>query len=200
MQVSFWCTHWFADIDIYIILCSLIVREWCLKRTQSGPLVTPLSPHVHVCVAFFEKIIVPPCSIVFFVYASIFLVHPLICWNWHIYYFMRIDSERVVLEEHPIRAASHPPLLHPQVHVCLTLFEKFIVPPCSIVFFVHASIFLVHPLIWWHWHIYSFMWLDSEQVVLEEHPIGDAASETQSLTPRPTITYSHIISKNVILV
>ena len=40
------------------------------------------------------------------------------------------------------------------------------------------------------------MQLDSEQVVLEEHPIGAAVSEA----PRHTITYSRTVSKNVILV
>ena len=40
------------------------------------------------------------------------------------------------------------------------------------------------------------MQLDSEQLVLEEHPIRVAISEA----PWPTITYSHTISKNVILV
>ena len=40
------------------------------------------------------------------------------------------------------------------------------------------------------------MQLDSEQVVLEEHPIRVAVSEA----PRPTIIYSRKISKNVILV
>ena len=54
--------------------------------------------------------IVPPCSIVFFVHASIFLVHPLICWNLHICYFMHISSEKVVLEENPIGVSGHPPL------------------------------------------------------------------------------------------
>ena len=41
-----------------------------------------------------------------------------------------------------------------------------------------------------------FMQLDSEKVVLEEHPIKVAASEA----PRPTITYSRIVSKIFILV
>ena len=41
-----------------------------------------------------------------------------------------------------------------------------------------------------------FMQLDSEQVVLEEHPIRVIVSEA----PGPTITYSHIVNKNVILV
>ena len=41
-----------------------------------------------------------------------------------------------------------------------------------------------------------FMQLDSEQVVLEEHPIRVVVSEA----PRPTITYSCTVSKNVILV
>ena len=40
------------------------------------------------------------------------------------------------------------------------------------------------------------MHLDSEQVVLEEHPIKVVVSEA----PRPTITYSCTVSKNVILV
>ena len=40
------------------------------------------------------------------------------------------------------------------------------------------------------------MQLDSEQVVLEEHPIRVAVSEA----PQPTITYSRIVSKSVILV
>ena len=40
------------------------------------------------------------------------------------------------------------------------------------------------------------MQLDSEQVVLGERPIEVAASEA----PRPTITYSRTVSKNVILV
>ena len=40
------------------------------------------------------------------------------------------------------------------------------------------------------------MQLDIEQVVLEEHPIRVATNEA----PRPTITYSHIVNKNVILV
>ena len=40
------------------------------------------------------------------------------------------------------------------------------------------------------------MQLDSEQVVLEEHPIRFNVSEA----PRPTITYSRTVSKNVILV
>ena len=35
------------------------------------------------------------------------------------------------------------------------------------------------------------MQLDTEQVVLKEHPIGVAASEA----PRPTITYSRTVSK-----
>ena len=43
---------------------------------------------------------------------------------------------------------------------------------------------------------YFFMHLDSEQVVLEEHPIRVDVSEA----PRPTITYSRMVSKNVILV
>ena len=47
-----------------------------------------------------------------------------------------------------------------------------------------------------HWHIYFFMQLDSEQVVLEEHPIRVAVSEALG----PTITYSRTVSKNVILV
>ena len=45
-------------------------------------------------------------------------------------------------------------------------------------------------------YIYIFMQLDSEQVVLEEHPIRVVVSEA----PRPTITYSRTVSKNVILV
>ena len=40
------------------------------------------------------------------------------------------------------------------------------------------------------------MHLDSEQVVLEEFPIRVDVSEA----PRPNITYSHTVSKNVILV
>ena len=40
------------------------------------------------------------------------------------------------------------------------------------------------------------MQLDSEKVVIEEHPIGVAASEA----PGPTITYSCTVSRNVILV
>ena len=40
------------------------------------------------------------------------------------------------------------------------------------------------------------MQLDSEQVVLEKNPIRVAVIEA----PRPTITYSCIVSKNVILV
>ena len=40
------------------------------------------------------------------------------------------------------------------------------------------------------------MQLDSEQVMLEEHLIRVAVSEA----PRPTITYSRTVSKNVILV
>ena len=40
------------------------------------------------------------------------------------------------------------------------------------------------------------MQLDSEQMMLEEHPIGVIISEA----PRPTITYSRTVSKNVILV
>ena len=36
------------------------------------------------------------------------------------------------------------------------------------------------------------MQLDSEQVVLEEHPVRVVVSEA----PRPTITYSRTVSKN----
>ena len=36
-------------------------------------------PNVHVCLDFFEKVIVPPCNIVLFVHASMFLMHPFIC-------------------------------------------------------------------------------------------------------------------------
>ena len=45
-------------------------------------------------------------------------------------------------------------------------------------------------------YIYIFMQLDSEQVVLEEHPIRVTISEA----PWPTITYSRRVSKNFILV
>ena len=56
---------------------------------------------------------------------------------------------------HPFRLFSivsptgDPPLHVPQVYVYLAYLVSVspIVPPCSIVFFVHASIFLVHPLI-----------------------------------------------------
>ena len=60
-------------------------------------------------------------------------------------------------------------------------------PPQGTCIFVDIGIYI---------HIYIFMQLDSEQVVQEERPIRDAVSEA----PRPVITYSRTVSRNVILV
>ena len=96
-----------------------------------------------------------------------------------------------MLEEHQI---GDPPLMSQQVRLCIAFFNLVLeesqigdppLPPQCTCIFVDIGIY-----------IYIFMQLYSEQVVLEEHPIRVAASEA----PRPTITYSRTVSKNVILV
>ena len=113
----------------------------------------PLPPHVRVCLAFFEKFIVRPCSIclVFFVFADI-----------EICYFMHESSEEMVLEEHQIQVFGNPPL-PPKVHVYFAFFEKTIFRPCSIclIFFVLFDIDICY-----------FMQASSEKGVLEEHQIN----------------------------
>ena len=79
---------------------------------------------------------------------------------------MQESIEPVVLEEHQSEFVGDPPLP----------------PQCTCIFF-DIGIYIF------------FMCLDTKKVVLEEHPIGVAASEA----PRPTITYSRTVSKNVIL-
>ena len=96
-----------APIDMFTLTSILFYATWqwvsgswrAPNRGRRSPISHPPPRNVHVCLAFFEKVIVPPCSI----------VNPLICWHWHIYCFMQLDSEWVVLEYHPIRVVSHPP-------------------------------------------------------------------------------------------
>ena len=111
---------------------------------------------------------------------------------------MQASSEASVHEEHQI---GDPPLMIHQVCLCITFFVRLCItfsnlvleetqigdpplPPQDTCIFVDIGIYIF------------FMQLDSEQVVLEEHPIRVVVSEA----PRPTITYSHTVSKNVILV
>ena len=89
--------------------------------------------------------------------------------------------ELVVLEEHQSKVVVDPSLTSQQVHLCIILFVRLCIAFSDLVLDIG---------------IYIFMHLDSEQVVLEEHPIGVIVSEV----PQPTITYSHTVSKNVILV
>ena len=112
---------------------------------------------------------------------------------------MQAPSEAPVCEEHQI---NDPPLTSQHVCFCIAFFVRLCItfpdlvleetqigdpplPPQGTCIFVDIGIY-----------IYIFMQLDSEQVVLEEHPIRAAVSEA----PRPTITYSCTISKNFILV
>ena len=93
---------------------------------------------------------------------------------------MQASSEAPVLEEHQI---SDPPLMSQQVHLCIVFFVRLCIafsdlvleetqisdpplPPQCTCIFVDIGIY-----------IYIFMQLDSEQVVLEEHPIGVVVSE-----------------------
>ena len=103
-------------------------------------------------------------------------------------------------EEHQI---GDPPLTSQQVRLCITFFVCLCIafsdlvleetqigdpplPPQCTCIFVDIGIYI---------YIY-IMQLDINQVVLEEKPIRVTVSEA----PRPTITYSSIVSKNVILV
>ena len=112
---------------------------------------------------------------------------------------MQAPSEAPVHEEHQI---GDPPLTSQQVCLCITFFVRLCIAFSDLVLeetqigdpplphqgtciFVDIGIY-----------IYIFMQLDSEQVVLEEHPIGVIVSEA----PRPTITYSRIVSNIFILV
>ena len=111
---------------------------------------------------------------------------------------MQASSEASVREEHQI---GDPPLTSQQVHLCIAFFVCLCIafsdlvleetqigdpplPPKCTCIFVDIGIYIF------------FMHLDSEQVVLKEHPIKVATTEP----PRRTITYSCIVSKNVILV
>ena len=92
---------------------------------------------------------------------------------------MQASSEALVLEEHQI---GDPPLTSQQVRLCITFFVRLCIdfsnlvleetqigdpplPPQCTCIFVDIGIYIF------------FMQLDSEQVVLEEHPIRVVASE-----------------------
>ena len=71
---------------------------------------------MQVCLAFFEKFIVHPCSIclVFFVFADI-----------GICYFMQASIEEVVLEENQIQVVGDPPLPPRYMYVLVSLKKSF---------------------------------------------------------------------------
>ena len=56
------------------------------------------------------------------------------------------NGESFLGEKHG-KIAHWAKIIPAEVHICLTFFEKVIVPPCSIVLFEHTSMFFVHPLI-----------------------------------------------------
>ena len=112
---------------------------------------------------------------------------------------MQAPSEALVHEEHQI---GGPPLTSQQVHLCRS-FSLYVCVSLSLIWCLkrpklvtHLFPRKVHVYLLTLAYIYIFMQLDNEQVVLGENLIRVVVSEA----PRPTITYSRIVSKNVILV
>ena len=94
----------FADIDICYFMQAYsepVMLEEHKIQVVGEP---PLRPQVHVCLAFFEKIIFRPCSICFIFF---FLSDVDIC------YFMHASSKVAVLEEHQIDVVGDPHLPPP---------------------------------------------------------------------------------------
>ena len=108
---------------------------------------------------------------------------------------MQAASEAPVLEENQI---DDPPLMSQHEHLCIAFFACLCItfsdlvleetqigdaplPPQDTCIFVYIGIYI---------------FLCTEKVVLEKHPIRVIVSEA----PRPTITYSRTVSKNVMLV
>ena len=113
--------------------------------------------------------------------------------------YMQAPSEAPVREEHQ---TGGPPLTSQQVCLC-RLLSLYVCVSLSFIWCLkrpklvtHLFPPKVHVYLLTLADIYIFMQLDSEQVVLEEHPIRVIVSEA----PGPTITYSRTVSKNVILV
>ena len=176
----------------YIDICyfmqesiELVVLEEHKSEVVVNPPLPPLQ--VHVCFTFFENIICRPCSI----YVS------------NSFYYLKLTYvtlcrllvrhrclKRTKLVTHLWRDSRYV-YLSLSLYVCVSL---------SLIWYLKRPKLVTH-LFPPNVHVYLltlayifFMQLDSEQVVLEEHPIRVTVSEA----PGFVITYSRTVTRNVI--
>ena len=103
-----------SDIDICYFMQESI-EPVVLEENQSEFVGNPTLParQVHVCFAFFEKIIFRPCCICLVLF---------VLFDIDICYIMKESIDPVVLEEHQSEVVVDPPLTSKHVGLCIAFF------------------------------------------------------------------------------